>query len=71
MTPNDLDVGAFNGLDGRIKVIADRLTLWQGAQLAFDTTLVSPLRRDGTSRKPQGAPAWKRGAGKRPRARSW
>ena len=23
-------------------------TLWQGAQLAIDTTMVSPLRRDGT-----------------------
>ena len=27
-----------------------RLTLWRGAQLAIDTTLVSPLRRDGTAR---------------------
>ena len=56
MTPNafvrDLDVGAFNGLDGRrIEVIADGLTLWQGAQLAIDTTLVSPLWRDGSPRR--------------------
>ena len=56
VTPNafvrDLDVGAFNALDGRrIEVIADGLTLWQGAQLAIDTTLVSPLRRDGSPRR--------------------
>ena len=41
VTPNalgrDLDVGAFNGLDERrIEVIANGLTLWQGAQLAVD-----------------------------------
>ena len=47
VTPNafvrDLDVGAFNGLDGRrTEVIADGLTLWQRAQLlAIDTTLVA------------------------------
>ena len=38
----DLDLGEFNGLDGRrLEVIADGLTLWRGAQLAIDTTLVS------------------------------
>ena len=48
----DLDLGEFNGLDGRrIEVIADGLTLWQGAQLAIDTTLVSPLHRDGSARR--------------------
>ena len=42
----DLDLGEFNRLDGRrIEVIADGLSLWQGAQLAIDTTLVSPLHR--------------------------
>ena len=56
VTPNafvrDLDVGAFNGLDGRrIEVIADGLTLWHGAQLAIDTMLVSLLRRDGSPRR--------------------
>ena len=30
------------------KVVADSLTLWHGAQLAIDTTLVSPLHRYGT-----------------------
>ena len=30
--------------------VSDGLTLWQGAQLTLDTTLVFPLRRDGSSR---------------------
>ena len=48
----DLDLGEFNGLDGRrLEVIADGLSLWRGAQLAIDTTLVSPLHRDGTARR--------------------
>ena len=48
----DLDVGAFNPLDGRrIEVIVDGLSLWHGAQLAVDTTLVSPLHGDGTARR--------------------
>ena len=47
----DLDLVAHNNLDGRrLEVIADGLTLWHGAQLAIDTTLVSPLRRDGSAR---------------------
>ena len=46
----DLDLGEFNGLDGRrLEVIADGLTLWWGAQLAVDTTLVSLLHSDGTA----------------------
>ena len=48
----DLDLGEFNGLDGRrLEVIADGLPLWRGAQLAIDTTLVSPLHRDGSARR--------------------
>ena len=48
----DLDLREFNGLDGRrLEVIADGLSLWRGAQLAIDTTLVSPLHRDGTARR--------------------
>ena len=48
----DLDLGEFNRLDGRrIEVIADGLSLWQGAQLAIDTTLVSPLHWDGSARR--------------------
>ena len=42
---------SVNNLDGRrLEVVADSLTLWHGAQLARDTTLVSPLRRDGSAR---------------------
>ena len=40
----DLDEGR------RLEVVAYGLTLWQGAQIATDTTLVTPLRRDGSSR---------------------
>ena len=41
-----------NALDSRrLEVVADGLTLWHGAQLAINTTLVSPLRRDGTARR--------------------
>ena len=44
----DLNLGEFNGLLGRrLEVIA----LWRGAQFAIDTTLVSPLHRDGTARR--------------------
>ena len=51
----DFDVGAFNGLDGRrIEVIADGLTLWQGAQLAIDAGWESGGRdgRGGPMRRP-------------------
>ena len=42
----------FNGLGGRrVEVIADGLLLWHGAQLAIDTTLMSPLHGDGTARR--------------------
>ena len=34
----------------RIEVLANGLPLWQGAQAAVDTTLVSPLTRDGAPR---------------------
>ena len=34
--------------DRRLEVLADNLTLWGGAQLGVDTTLVSPVRRNGT-----------------------
>ena len=51
----DMDLAEFNNLDGRrLEVVADGLTLWQGAQLATDTTLVSPLRHDGSA-KPRAA----------------
>ena len=35
----DLDLGEFNGLDGRrLEVIADGFPLWRGAQLAIDSS---------------------------------
>ena len=38
--------------DGRrIEVIVDGLSLWHGAQLAVDTTVVSPLHGDGSARR--------------------
>ena len=33
----------------RLEVIANGLSLWSGVQVAVDTTLVSPVRRDGTA----------------------
>ena len=47
----DLDLAAFNALDNRrVEVVADGFPLWHGALLAIDTTLVSPLRGDGSAR---------------------
>ena len=41
---NQLNIPAVNHMDDRaIEVIANGLPLWQGSQLAVDTTLVSPL----------------------------
>ena len=44
----NLDVPATDGR--RIEVVANGLPLWQGAQIAVDTTLVCPVRRDGQAR---------------------
>ena len=44
----NLDAPATDGR--RIEVVANGLPLWQGAQIAVDTTLVSPVRRDGQAR---------------------
>ena len=47
----DMDLAVHNALDSRrLEVVADGLSLWRGAQLAIDTTMVSPLRRNGTTR---------------------
>ena len=47
----EMDLAAHHNLGGRrLEVVADGLTLWHGAQLVIDTTLVSPLRRDGSAR---------------------
>ena len=37
-------------LGRRLEIIAYGLPSWRGAQLAIDTTLVSPIRADGTAR---------------------
>ena len=43
----DLDIFAPDAADERrLEVIADVLPLFHGAQLAIDTTMVSPLGRD-------------------------
>ena len=42
---------AINNLDSRrLEVVVDGLSLFRGAQLAIDTTLVSPLSPNGTAR---------------------
>ena len=47
----DMDFLPNDSIDNRrLEVVADGLPLFGGAQLAMDTTLVSALRRDGTSR---------------------
>ena len=47
-----MDLAHFNALDSRrLEVVADGLTLWRGAQLAVDTTLVSPLSRNGAAKR--------------------
>ena len=40
--------------DRRIEAIANGLPIWGGAQLAVDTTIVSPLTRDGQQRRRAG-----------------
>ena len=48
----DLDLAEFNRFDARrLEVVADGLPLYGGAQLAIDTTMVSPLHRDGKARR--------------------
>ena len=53
MTPNvflrELDIAAPDVRDNRrLEIVADGLPLFGGAQLAVDTTLVSPLHADGS-----------------------
>ena len=48
----NLDIEGGNPTDARrLEIVVDGLTLFDGAQLAIDTTLVSPLKRDGTARR--------------------
>ena len=52
----DLDLFLPQGPDGRrLEVVADGLPMFDGAQLAVDTTLASPLHCDGSARP--GAPS--------------
>ena len=45
----DLDLVPQERVDGRrLEVVEDGLPLFHGAQLAVDTTMVAPLKRDGT-----------------------
>ena len=47
----DLDLSQAPGVDGRrLEVVGEGLSLFGGAQLAIDATLVSALHGDGTSR---------------------
>ena len=56
----DLDLLPLQHADvRRLEVVADGLPLYHGAQIAVDTTLVSPLRRNGT---PHSRCAWEDGA---------
>ena len=46
----DMDLGMHDTFDGRrLEVLADGLPLHGGAQLAIDTTMVSPLHRNGVA----------------------
>ena len=48
----DLDLPPRAGPDNRrLEVVADLLPLFHGAQLTIDTTVVSPVRRDGSPRR--------------------
>ena len=48
----DMDLAELNRLDNRrIEIVADGLHLFRGVQLATDTTMVSPLHRDGMARR--------------------
>ena len=48
----DMDLAEHSRLDcRRLEVVADGLPLFGGVQLAIDTTMVSPLHRDGRARR--------------------
>ena len=66
----DLDLFLPRGVDGRrLEVVADGLPLFDGAQLAVDTTLVSPLHCDGSARlPPMGLPSVQQDEERRERA---
>ena len=44
----DMNLSGISARDGRrVEVVANGLPLWSGAQLVIDTTLVSPVQRNG------------------------
>ena len=48
----NLDIEGRNPSDARrLEIVVDGLTVCYGAQLAVNTTMVSPLHRDGTARR--------------------
>ena len=48
----NLDIEGGNPVDARrLEVVVDGLTIFNGAQLAIDTTMVSPLQRNGMARR--------------------
>ena len=66
----DLDLVQFAGDAQRLEVVADGLSLFGGAQLAIDTTLVSALHANGEP-PPRMVSPWSRPAAeKRGRTRS-
>ena len=61
MFVRDMDLAAFNALDGRrLEIVADGLSLWQGAQLAIDTTMVlsGGMERPGQELQTTTVPLW-------------
>ena len=54
----DMDLHDYNRLDRRRLEAVDGLPLWNGAQLATDTTMVSPVRRDGSARQAHSHYEW-------------
>ena len=45
----DMNIAGISGHDQRnLEVVVNGLPLWGGAQSAVDTTLVCPIRRNGT-----------------------
>ena len=48
----DMDIASFDNLDGQqLEVVADGLPVHGGAQVAIDTTMVSPLHSNGVDRR--------------------
>ena len=56
----NLDIEGGNPTDARrLEIVVDGLTIFDGAQLAIDTTMVSPLQRDGYGTQEGGGPQWR------------